>query len=155
MSMRAISRETANVQNPALGATLIWRFTVSYSDTSRTSESPFIHLAFLVLPVILHRETFELLQKTQARSGIHHFADKFSQTSISRSDVLLGLHDRVARMQRLTLDSLRLGVKSRLMTIDRSEGRVMPLSETTARGVPASIRPMLSNSEKFGGWWRE
>jgi hypothetical protein len=152
MSKKAISREAANVQNPALGAALIWRFSVGYSEASRTSDYPFFHLGFLVPPVIFHRQTFELLQKTQARSGIHQFADKFSQTANLSSDVLLGLHDRVAAMRQLTLHSIHIAISSRLVTIARQTGRIIPLSQTSAHGVPASIKPLLSNAEKFGGW---
>ncbi len=152
MRTKAISRETGNVQNPALGAALIWRFAVGYTAESKTSDFPILQFCFLVPPVIFHRETFELLSSTRVQSSIHQFVDKFTQTANSQSDVLLSLHDRVASMRRLTLDSIRIGVNTRLVTIASATGKVIPLSETAPRGVSPTIKPLLSNAEKLGRW---
>lgn len=155
MKTKAISREITHVQNPALGAALIWRFAVGYSSKSKISDYPVLHLCFLVPPVLFHRETFELLQKTQAKSSIHQFVDKFAQSAVSQSDILLSLHDRAASMRALTLESLRIAVATRIVTIARKSSKVIPLSHTSPSGVAASVKPMLTNSEKFGGWCSE
>ena len=70
MSVKTIFREINNVQNPALGAAIIWRFAVGYSNKSKTSDYPILQLCFLVAPMIFHQETFELLMSTQPRSGL-------------------------------------------------------------------------------------
>lgn len=153
MSMKAIFREVNNVQNPALGAALIWRFAIGYSSTSRTSDYPVLQLCFLVPPMIFHRETYDLLVGTMAKSGLHQFVDKFGQSENLKSDVLLDLHARASTMRSLTLTSIKLGVRAGLFTVDSHTARVMPRSETTPRGVAASVQKMLNNSEKLGGWF--
>ena len=36
--------------------------------------------------------------------------------------------------------------------MDAKTARVVPFTETRARGIPASVEKMLSNAEKLGGW---
>ncbi|MDR3618100.1 MAG: DUF6521 family protein [Paludisphaera borealis] len=151
MSKKTIFRELNNVQNPALGAALIWRFSVGYKVSSRTSEYPAMQLAFLVLPMSFHQETYELLTSTRQNSGIHQFADKFSQKDNLKGDILLSLHSRATTMRSLTLDSLRIG-RTRLITVEPDTGRIVPLSESKPSGLPPSIKKMIDNAEKLGGW---
>jgi hypothetical protein len=56
VSVRTIFREVNNVQNPALGAALIWRFAIGYSAKSKTSDYPVLQLCFLVPPMIFHKK---------------------------------------------------------------------------------------------------
>jgi hypothetical protein len=143
------------VQNPALGGVLLWRFTCGYVDQHKTSNHPPIPLLFIVLPVLFHRETFEVLKSTNRATGLHGFADKFSRTNLAKSDVLLGIQTRAASWRSLTWESLRLGIQSRLVTVTRSAGTVIPVTTTAARGVPQSIRPLVTNAEKLGAWCSE
>ena len=102
--------------------------------------------------MIFHKETLDLLMSTRQQSGIHQFADKFSNSANPRSDILLSLHDRVASMRHLTMDSICIGVNTRLVTIARDTAKVIPLSETTPRGFADSIKPLLNSAEKLGRW---
>ena len=61
--------EIERVQNPALGAMLIWEYGLSFQD-SVSSESSHYLLTFLVLPLCLHRPTVNLLKRTYERSGL-------------------------------------------------------------------------------------
>src|SRR5262249_8795438 len=47
------------VQNPALGAYAIWRFGLSFQ--TEEGRPPSLPLAFLVLPLVLHRPTLEVI----------------------------------------------------------------------------------------------
>ena len=89
--MSTLTRETHLIQNPALGAVLIWRFTCGYVAKHATSDHPPLQLAFIVLPLLLHKDTFALLKSTQRTTGLHGFTDKFTQTAIGMSDILLAV----------------------------------------------------------------
>ena len=62
------------VQNPAIGAYLIWQFTLGYQEDG--AEVAPIPLAFLVLPMLLHRQTFDEVASTRKASGLTLFAAK-------------------------------------------------------------------------------
>ena len=65
-----LAREVQNVQNPALGATLVWRFCCGYVEAHRVDASPPLPLLFFVLPIILHQATSEFVKRTYKSSGL-------------------------------------------------------------------------------------
>ena len=64
--------EAAIVQNPALGAFALWKFGLAYQ--ARNGDRAVLPLAFLVLPLILHEETRQVVLSTQKSSGLTLFA---------------------------------------------------------------------------------
>ncbi len=150
MAIPTLSREASFVQNPALGAVLLWRFCTAYTAAHPSNESPVVQLNFLVLPILLHKETFEEIKAT--RAGFHTFVDKFSRSENSKADVLLSIHDRVDQFRDLTLESLRLAVQCRLVTVIAATSKVVPLSSATPSGVKPSVQTLIKNAEKLGEW---
>lgn len=150
--MTTLSQETDNVQNPALGAALLWRFACGYIEGHRTADTAPLPLFFLVLPVLLHQATAQFVKGTQKSSGLRAFATKFSEPKSSKQDVLLAIHDRMVRLRNLSLDSLRVALSTRLVHLDVT-GHVLPLSRTRAvAGVPDDARQLMRDAEKLGVW---
>jgi hypothetical protein len=150
MPESTLTRETRFVQNPALGATLLWRFACGYADAHRTAEAPPVPLAFIVLPLLYHRDTGELL--THTRTNLSTFVEKFSRSDTAKTDVLLSLHERVLATRSLSLQSLQLAVQCRLLTVIPTTARFASLSSAQPSGVAASVRPMLAAAERLGAW---
>lgn len=151
--MGALSRETQIVQNPALGAMLLWSFANGYERGSKVKEPAPLPVLFLILPLILHQETSQLISTTQTGSGLRAFANKFSVSSVSKNDLILAVNERAIQLRKLTMTSLKLAVASRLLAIDTGKGCAISLSSTQPRaGVPGSVRKMLKNAEKLGRW---
>lgn len=153
--MSTLNQEVRNVQNPALGCLLVWRFACGYVEANATSSDPPVPLLFIVLPIVLHKETADLLKATQRQTGLHGFADKFSKTEVGKSDVLLGIQSRANAFRQLTWESLQIGIRSQLVTISPSQGTVIPVSRTSPRGVPDAVRAILANADKLGAWCGE
>jgi len=151
--MSTLNRETVLVQNPALGAMLLWRFIAGFSTGSKTSQPTPLPLLFLVLPICLHDPTAKLAESTQTGSGLRAFAGKFSASNNSKGDLLLAIHERALRMRGLTLTSLRLAVGSKLVLLVPEQGVALAGTMTPPRaGVPTPIRKMTRVAEKLGGW---
>lgn len=146
-----LAREAQNIQNPALGAAVLWRFCCSYVETNPTSAPPRLPLLFLVLPVVLHQATAELVQQTRISSGLRAFAAKFGDTQISKQDVLLQIHERANRLRTLSFQSIELAAAGHLLQLSDS-GEVIPLSRTKARGSSDEVKQLLANAEKLGAW---
>jgi hypothetical protein len=147
-----LADEIRNVQNPALGAALLWRFTCGYTQHHSAAGHAPLHLLFLVLPITLHKQTFEFLSSTQTATGLRAFAAKFGESRNAKQDLLLAIHDRAALLRPLTLESLRIAVRSNLIRV-RPSATVMPLSESeTKAGTTDLTRPLLSGAFKLGAW---
>lgn len=146
-----LAREAQNVQNPALGAAILWRFCCAYAASHPTSGAPALPTLFVVLPIVLHQATAELLRRTRPSSGLRAFAAKFGDTAVAKQDLLLQIHDRSMRWRTLTTQSIELAAAGRLIHLTEA-GEVMPLSKTKARGLPDEVKQLMSDAEKLGAW---
>lgn len=150
--MSVLSREVRFTQNPALGATLQWRFACGYSASHPTSAHTPLPLLFLVVPIMLHETTLSFIAGTQRASGLRACVAKFSEASSVKQDVLFAIHDRVRQWRDVSLESLRMALVARLLHLNLN-GTVLPLSETPPlSGIPPTIRKLHRESEKLGCW---
>lgn len=151
--MNTLSKEYRAVRNPALGSLLIWRFCVGYYEHNRRATPAPLPVTFLVLPILMHEQTAQLVASTLRSSGLRKFAEKFSSSAEAKTDLLLALGTRATQMRPLTLDSLRLALYGNLVGLDPAAAAIFPLSTTTpSYGIPESVRPLLANAEKLGSW---
>ena len=149
--MNGLISEVRNVQNPALGAGLVWRFACGYVSSHPTHAATPLPLLFVVLPITLHEKTEEFVNTTQMPSGLRVFAAKFGKVENSKQDLLLAVHDRMLALRDLSLESVRLALASRLLYLDVAS--VIPLSQTRAvAGIPAEVKRLMRTAEKLGGW---
>lgn len=154
--MGALSQETQIVQNPALGAMLLWRFTSGYELGSKAKSPVPFPLLFIVLPITLHQETAQLIASTRQASGLRAFVNKFSDSKVSKNDLILAINERAIKMRKLSMKSLTFAVASSLLAVDVGDGVVIPLSSTQPKaGVPKSVRTMLQCAERLGHWCSE
>lgn len=150
--MSVLGEEVWHVQNPALGALLVWRFVAAYSAARSDAAGCPLPLTFLVLPVLLHEETARHVRSTRRTTGLRGFVAKFSTGSTAEADVLLSLHDRARTMRAQTLDALRTAIAARLLSTDVGEASVFALSTAFPRGVAEEVRRMGRDAEKLGDW---
>ncbi|MGD0217193.1 MAG: three component ABC system middle component [Desulfobaccales bacterium] len=151
--MTILNREVQFVQNPALGAMLLWHFAIGYEEGSRVNSATPIPLLFIVLPIAYHEAAFQFARTTRRSSGLRAFAAKFFESKVSANDQLLTIHTRSLLMRNLTIQSIKLSIMSHLISIDYKAGVAIPLSSTPPKtGIPNSIRDMLKGTEKLGYW---
>lgn len=146
-----LAREAQNIQNPALGAAILWRFCCRYAEAHPEGNLPRLPLLFLVLPIVLHQATAELLRRTRLSSGLRAFATKFGDSQVSKQDLLLQIHERAFRWRALSLQSIELAAAGYLIQLS-DNGEVIPLSRTKVRGLPDEVKQLLADAEKLGAW---
>lgn len=150
--MISLTQEVRNVQNPALGAGLLWRFSCGYSESHSTSNEAPLPLAFIVLPIVFHQVSETLVVGTRKSSGLRVFAAKFGNSDNSMQDLLLSLHGRMLSLRSLTVESLRVAIATRLLRLETT-GTLLALSRTqAAAGIPADVRRLMKSAEKLGNW---
>ncbi|MBY4890721.1 DUF6521 family protein [Pantoea sp. DY-15] len=149
-----LAREIQNIQNPALGAAMLWRFCTGYVENQRIPAPLPLHYLFLVLPVLLHKETSELVRRTYKSSGLRAFATKFGDASAAKQDLLFQIQERAVRWRKLSLQSIELAVAGKLILLEEN-GDVIPLSRPKAQGLSAEVKLLLGMSEKLGAWFGE
>jgi hypothetical protein len=142
--------EAAIVQNEALGAFALWRFCLAFQ--ARDGYAAMFPLTFLVLPLILHAPTLELLVATHKSSGLHLFTGKLG----TRREDLLAVHARALVLRQLTLESLMLGEQSGLLRIDTQTARIWansPSEDTRVPVLPERLKRITPACERLGHWF--
>jgi hypothetical protein len=139
------------VQNPAIGAFLIWHFTLGYQEDG--AEIVPLPLAFLVLPMLLHRPTFDAVASTRKTSGLTLFAAKFDK----EREILMELHGRALQLRPLSLQSIGMATTSRLVRIDYENAALhgYPLDLLGVRKpmLPERLKGFAGAAEKVGYWF--
>lgn len=139
--------EIEKVQNPALGAWLLWEYGRRY-QTSISSAPSHLLLFFLVLPICLHRPTLDVVNSTQEKSGLGKFCEKVG----SKREELLAIHERALKLRALTLSSISFGVRAGLFDINYNTGVVRAL-EHKAPTPPERVKPHAKGAVKLGAWF--
>jgi hypothetical protein len=142
--------ETAIIQNEALGAFALWTFGLSFFERDGYPVS--LPIAFLVLPLVLHGPTLNLVLSTNKASGLHLFVGKLSE---KRED-LLAVHGRAIALRQLSLGSLMLGEQSGLLRIDPTTASLWSnglLEGQRAPILPERIRRIAPACERLGHWF--
>lgn len=150
---RGLGNEVRLVQNPAIGAFLLWRFVCAYTAEGGSAPYPNVLLLFLVLPMTQHAETRKLITSTLKGSGLRVFVAKFSASEQKKSDLLYAIHPRVQALRSLSLASMRVAVASNLLAIDWENGLVYAVDNTYPKSAtPESIAPLIRASERLAAW---
>ena len=148
--MTRLLSEVQAMQNPALGAALIWRFACGYAPQNEAHDGVPLPLAFVVLPVLLHERTRDVLTSTRESSGARKFEEKFRE----KGDVLLALNQRAMSLRGLSLRSVRHALASGLVTMIPDRGTIWPRSYTKPPVDAKSLAELLAAADKLGRWCR-
>lgn len=148
--MTKLLSEVQAMQNPALGAVLVWRFACGYAPQNEPHDGVPLPLAFVVLPVVLHERTRDAVTSTRPSSGARKFEEKFQD----RGDVLFALNQRARGLRSLSLRSVRHALASGLVTLIPDRGTLWPRSYTKPHVDAKSVAELLAAAEKLGGWCR-
>ena len=139
------------VQNPAIGAYLIWGFTLGYQQDG--ADAVPMPLAFLVLPILLHRQTFDEVASTRKASGLPLFAAKFDK----EREILMGIHGRALQLRPLSLQSIGVAATSRLVRIEYNtaqlHGYPLDLLDAAKPKLPERLKGFAAAADKLGYWF--
>ena len=135
------------VQNPALGAILIWEFVKGFVRQS-AGRLPELPLLFIVLPIVFNETLRTAISGTNPSSGLRLFATKFSKDQ----EVLLALQRRMLILRPTSLSSLSIGLESGLLTLNVSTASVDCTTKRYPPKTRMAVRELGKHADKLGGW---
>lgn len=86
--------------------------------TGNSNEKCHIGITYYAVPILLIENYYTLLDRTRERSGIEKFINKFINEK--KTDLLVKLNEEVSKYQRLTSQSIFLGLKCNLFELDET-----------------------------------
>jgi len=135
------------VQNPAVGAILMWEFVKGFTRQS-AGKSPEMPLLFIVLPIVFNETLRTAMSGTKPSSGLRLFTAKFSKDQ----EVLLALQRRMLMLRPTSLSSFSIGIESGLLTLDVTTATVGCTIKQYPPKTQLSIRELGKHADKLGAW---
>jgi hypothetical protein len=135
------------VQNPAFGALVLWQFGRSFQAEKIDALAP-INSFFLVLPIVLHAESLEIILRTNTASGLAKFVAKLAESR----ERLVAIHARSLALRGLTLASIAAGIASQVLSVDYITAEVRS-NELKLPRPPEGIKAHLAGSDRLGHWF--
>lgn len=146
-----LAKEFYNIQNPALSAYLISRFSLGYME-EKQSMAP-MPLLFIVLPMMYKKEIVDFISSTQKKSSLRYFADKFTEKKNSNNDLILQIQNASQRYKIMTLEAIGIGMAGKLFYV-QNDAYILPLEDNISRFNLESneLKKMGNAAEKLGIW---
>lgn len=135
------------MQNPALGAALIWRFAEGYAPKGY-GQLPCLPLLFIVLPILYQEQLRNAAIATKPSSGLRVFAGKFK----SEQEILFGIQGRMLRLRDVSLASISIAIQSGLISLNTSTTDVESLRPKAPVDMDEKITAMMKAAQKLGQW---
>ncbi|NOV24748.1 hypothetical protein E5S69_14655 [Cupriavidus necator] len=136
--------EVEQVQNPGLGAALIWRFTCGYTKGSGRGDMP-LSYAYLVVPLLFNRNILDTVSSTKI--GLRKVEEKLS----ANAGLLASVQDNVLAMRELSQESMALAIRAGLLFLDSRHATLRPRSSTPPI-LDDAAEVLLLAAEKLGNW---
>lgn len=147
--MNELDREIYLVQNPAIGAAILWRFVCGYYNADNESRQVPLPLLFLVLPIIFREDLREVIGSTNKSSGLQKVSEKLFMAK--RADLFCDIQNSAGQYRDVTLSAINIAVGAKLISLSCKTALVVPIQESTSK-MPKSSEKMLKLAEKLGIW---
>ena len=150
--MNFLDRDVMYVQNPAIGAVLLWRFVCGYySNENRPVPFPLI---FLVLPIGFRQDLCNIIKSTQKASGLSKVSEKLF--SGKQNDSIHYVNNTAIQMRELSLEAFNIAVEANLVALSAENATVFPLVTSFHKYIPkGNCKDMITATEKLGVWCSE
>ncbi len=140
------------VQNPAIGAALLWRFTCGYY-ANKNQPVPF-PLLFVVLPIVFRQDLCSIIKSTQRASGLPKVSEKLFSGQLN--DSIYYINNTAIQMRALTLDAFNIAVEANFVSLSTETATVFPLSTTMHKYIfRGDCKNMITAAERLGEWCSE
>ncbi len=137
--------EVEQVQNPGLGATLIWRFACGYESDETREPAPLTY-AFLVVPLLFNKKVLNVVAST--KKGLRKVEEKLN----TEQSLLATSQERVVAMRGLSRESFALALRTGLISVDTAHASFRARSIALPMLQDEGITTLLRAAEKLGTW---
>lgn len=146
-----------------MGAKLLWPCAQEFHALSQPISLAFL---ILVLPIVLHRRSRELIHNMNKKDGSINKAINKKHGGqrielITGKDLFIGLQERIHFLTPLTMQSLNVGIAANLFAKASNDDYGFPTFATVASKLPPKLLPSndleikeyIQASERLGAWF--
>jgi hypothetical protein len=148
--MNEINHEIYLVQNPAIGAAILWQFVCGYYYGAEENKQVPFPLLFVVLPIIFREDLRAVIGSTRKQSGLQKVSEKLFKDK--RADLFCSIHDAAEEHKEITLTAINIAISKGLIAVDTNTATVFPLLKKKGPKMPKSSEELLKLGDKLGVW---
>lgn len=147
--MNELNKEIYLVQNPAIGAVILWRFVFGYYNAETENRSVPLPLLFLVLPIIFRADLRAVIESTNKSSGLQKVSEKLFRTR--SADLFCDLQNSAEQYRNITLVAIKIALGAKLINLSYKTAMVTLIQDKKNK-IPKSADDLLKSAEKLGMW---
>lgn len=137
------------IQNTGLSAELIWQVVNEAYEHNRREDGLFLPLVFLVLPLVFHRRTAQLLATKRQPGAIYKVIDE-------DREVLIGLQARMQALYDRTVQGLSISFSTGMLKFDQQKQQLCPgLKSVNVEHVTDDVKTIFRASKRIGQTFSE
>lgn len=147
--MNEFDREIYLVQNPAIGAVILWRFAYGYYTAGNDFKQVPFPLMFIILPIIFREDLRNVISSTNKSSGLQKISEKLFKNK--NSDLFFSIQDASIGYRSLTLSAISLAMSKKLITLSYKTALITP-NQIITNKIHKSSEDLWISAEKLGIW---
>jgi len=137
------------IQNTGLAAEIHWQVVKEAYENNRREEGVALPLVFLVLPLVFHRRTAQLLATKKQPGAIYKLIE-------DDREVLIGLQERMQALYDRTVQALSIGFSTGLLKFDQQKQQLLPgVKSLQVEHVTDDVKTILKSAKRVGQTFSE
>lgn len=150
--MNSYDLDVKYVQNPAIGASVLWKFVCGYYQ-KENKPVPF-PLLFVVLPIVFRQDLCAVVKSTQKASGLSKVSEKLFDKK--ENDSIHFVNKTAIQLRPLTLEAFNIAVETNLFAMLPESATIFPVTTKMSKYTPkGDSKDMINAAEKLGSWCSE
>ena len=138
---------------PAVGAYLLWKFTLGYCEGHLAGDAPIGLLHFLASALLTNNKLLKPISKR--RDNLQSYVRSFEDSK--DSDILLNIHELVIEKREYTMASIDIAVGEGLLVWDVNSGKLYPREITKrpirGKGLKIVHQRVGKKADILGSWF--
>ncbi|MEJ0029518.1 MAG: three component ABC system middle component [Bacteroidota bacterium] len=135
------------IQNIAVGALALHKFTSTYFSEKQNLNGPALALALPVLPIVFHESSLASISTKRFEGGFFNALNGYRELPA-------GLQQRMQDMANQTFKSLNLAYQSKILTYSKELNEILPIeSKVPISQYNSDIKEILHGAERLGYWF--
>jgi hypothetical protein len=137
------------IQNTGLAAEIIWQAVHESYEGNRRENGVYFPLVFLILPLVFHKRTAQLLATKKQPGAIFKLLD-------DDREVLIGLQDRMQALYGRSVQALSIAFSTGLLKFDQQKHQLYPgVKSLHVEHVSDEVKTIFKATKRVGQTFSE
>ncbi|MBI6150815.1 hypothetical protein JEP92_01820 [Serratia surfactantfaciens] len=143
------------INNPSLGAYLLWIFCKKHQDYQEEKQGVPPAYLFCILALLFDEDIRKAIASTQIAKGLRFSLAKLEKSRSNKTDILYSISKKIKLNKERSLESILVGLYYGIITINKDSGYIVsiPPDKLNIFNHPQEMNDIIIGAEKLGYWF--